>query len=425
MARVSTRLQRFARCRDGETGSGSRRARLPLRHLLQRHAVSEDGACRRAAARAARLRRGVPPGADVLRADAHELGLRAGGGGAGAQVRARVRRRRSSRVPVGVVHGDAPPAGGRSGPRAERVPGGRAGRGGRRRALPAPRHVPSHLPLAARAGGGGPSAPAAPGREGDRARRAGAGSRMLRLWWDVRGEERRGLVGDAGRQGARSARHRSRDRVRRRQLVPDAHRRRAVAAADRREDAAPRRGACVVSFPKAASVTLRDSQLRRNLTRGTTTIRAKRDAVVSELSDWAALRSAGRAIKDQTLASLDDHLVALESAVVSAGGVVHWAGDGNEGCSIVAAIARAHGVDEVVKVKSIATDEIGLNEALASAGVRAVETDLAELIIQLGDDSQSHILVPAIHKNRAEIRELFARELGLPDLSDEPGALTE
>ena len=111
--------------------------------------------------------------------------------------------------------------------------------------------------------------------------------------------------------------------------------------------------------------------------------------------------------------------------MVSAGGQVHWANDGNEACSIVAGLARQHGVDEVVKVKSIATDEIKLNEALAASGVRAVETDLAELIIQLGDDVQSHILVPAIHKNRAEIRELFARELDLPDLTDEPAALAE
>jgi L-lactate dehydrogenase complex protein LldF len=180
-----------------------------------------------------------------------------------------------------------------------------------------------------------------------------------------------------------------------------------------------------VSFPKAASVALRDSQLRRNLTKATTHIRARRESVVSELPDWTALRASGRAIKDSSLAALDRHLLSLEAAVVAAGGHVHWANDGNEGCSIVADIARSHGVSEVVKVKSIATDEIKLNEALAAVGVRAVETDLAELIIQLGDDVQSHILVPAIHKNRAEIRELFARELDLPDLSDEPEALAE
>jgi iron-sulfur cluster protein len=180
-----------------------------------------------------------------------------------------------------------------------------------------------------------------------------------------------------------------------------------------------------VSFPKAASAALRDSQLRRNLTKATTTIRSKRQSAISELPDWPALRSAGGAIKDTSLAALDRHLCELESAVVSAGGHVHWANDANEGCSIVAGIARSHGVDEVVKVKSIATDEIKLNEALAAAGVRAVETDLAELIIQLGDDVQSHILVPAIHKNRSEIRDLFARELDLPDLTDEPEALAE
>jgi L-lactate dehydrogenase complex protein LldF len=180
-----------------------------------------------------------------------------------------------------------------------------------------------------------------------------------------------------------------------------------------------------MSFPKAASVALRDSQLRRNLTKATTTIRAKRQQVVGELPDWQELRRAGRAIKDSALGSLDEQLAALEAAVVTAGGIVHWANDGNEGCSIVADIARRHRVDEVVKVKSIVTDEIKLNEALAASGVRAVETDLAELIIQLGDDVQSHILVPAIHKNRAEIRDLFARELDLPDLSDDPPALTE
>jgi L-lactate dehydrogenase complex protein LldF len=180
-----------------------------------------------------------------------------------------------------------------------------------------------------------------------------------------------------------------------------------------------------VSFPDAASVALRDSQLRRNLAKATGTIRAKRAAVVGELPDWSALRVAGRSVKDASLFALDEHLAALEAAVVAAGGVVHWAGDGAEACSIVASIAGAAGVDEVVKVKSIATDEIGLNDALASAGVQAVETDLAELIIQLAGEEPSHILVPAIHKNRSEIRDVFARELGLPDLSDQPEALAE
>ena len=181
----------------------------------------------------------------------------------------------------------------------------------------------------------------------------------------------------------------------------------------------------VSGFPAAARRSLADSQLRANLARATSTIRDKRAGVVAELPDWEELRAAGAAIKDAALLSLDDHLLQLESAVLAAGGQVHWAKDGDEACSIVAAIARAHGVDEVVKVKSIATDEISLNEALAAEGVLAVETDLAELIIQLDDDFPSHILVPAIHRNRAEIRDIFRRELGLDDLTDEPAALAE
>ncbi len=102
---------------------------------------------------------------------------------------------------------------------------------------------------------------------------------------------------------------------------------------------------------------------------------------------------------------------------------MHWARDGAEACAVVADVARAHGSDEVIKVKSLATDEIGLNEALERAGVHAVETDLAELIIQLDGDSQSHILVPAIHRNRAEIAQIFQRELGV-EVSDVPAELT-
>ena len=91
---------------------------------------------------------------------------------------------------------------------------------------------------------------------------------------------------------------------------------------------------------------------------------------------------------------------------------MHWARDAAEANAIVASIAKAHGVDEVVKVKSMVTQEIGLNEALEAEGIAAWETDLAELIVQLGDDLPSHILVPAIHRNRAEIREIFLAEMG-------------
>jgi L-lactate dehydrogenase complex protein LldF len=169
-----------------------------------------------------------------------------------------------------------------------------------------------------------------------------------------------------------------------------------------------------MSFPSAAKVALADSQLRRNIGKATALIRAKRERAVAELPDWEALRDAGEAIKAQTMARLPELLEDLEAAVVAAGGVVHWARDGAEANAIIAGIAKAHGADEVIKVKSLATDEIGLNEALLEQGIHALETDLAELIVQLDpNDRQSHILVPAIHRNRAEIRALFARTIAL------------
>jgi L-lactate dehydrogenase complex protein LldF len=176
-------------------------------------------------------------------------------------------------------------------------------------------------------------------------------------------------------------------------------------------------------FPKEARSALGNSQLRRNLGHATSTIRAKRARVVAELDDWEALRDAGAEIKARALRHLDVHLERLEEAVTRAGGTVHWARDGAEACAVVAEVARAHGAEEVIKVKSLATDEIGLNEALERDGIHAVETDLAELIIQLDGDSQSHILVPAIHRNRAEIAQIFQRELGV-EVSDVPAELT-
>jgi L-lactate dehydrogenase complex protein LldF len=178
-------------------------------------------------------------------------------------------------------------------------------------------------------------------------------------------------------------------------------------------------------FPEAARAALADTQLRRNLGHATATIRRKRAEVVGELPDWEALREAGRAIKQRALRHLDRYLEQLEERVHAAGGLVHWARDAAECNRIVTEIASAHGATEVVKVKSLTTDETGLNEALAAAGISAVETDLAELIVQLGGDRPSHILVPAIHKNRAEIRELFRRtlEVDTSGLSDRPKEL--
>ncbi|GAA2268956.1 LutB/LldF family L-lactate oxidation iron-sulfur protein [Nonomuraea roseoviolacea subsp. roseoviolacea] len=181
------------------------------------------------------------------------------------------------------------------------------------------------------------------------------------------------------------------------------------------------------NFPKNSARAVQNSQLRYNLRKATHTIRGKRASVVGELPDWQELRAAGKAIKDETLRHLDRYLLQLEAAVTAAGGHVHWARDAAEANRIVAGLVKATGEREVVKVKSMATQEIGLNEALAAEGITAYETDLAELIVQLGDDFPSHILVPAIHRNRAEIREIFLDRMAdaPPGLTDEPAALAE
>jgi L-lactate dehydrogenase complex protein LldF len=169
-----------------------------------------------------------------------------------------------------------------------------------------------------------------------------------------------------------------------------------------------------------------DSQLRRNLAKATGAIRLKRASVVGEVPDWTELRDAGKQIKDRTIRHLDQFLLDLESSVREAGGQVHWAADADEANRIIAGIILGHGETEVVKVKSITSDESGLNRALATAGITAIETDLAELIVQLAGETSSHILVPAIHKNRAEIREVFVNAgLAGPELSDSPADLAE
>ncbi|HEX5495143.1 MAG TPA: LutB/LldF family L-lactate oxidation iron-sulfur protein [Mycobacteriales bacterium] len=181
------------------------------------------------------------------------------------------------------------------------------------------------------------------------------------------------------------------------------------------------------AFPDAAHTALQDAQLRRNLRRATSTIRARRATAVGEVPDWEDLRDAAQAIKDRTMRHLDRYLEQLEASVTARGGTVHWARDAGEACGVVVDLVRAVGATEVVKVKSLLTDEIHLNAGLARRGITAHETDLAELIVQLGDDRSSHILVPAIHKNRSEIRQIFAREMpsAPPDLTDEPAALAE
>ncbi|HMQ64938.1 MAG TPA: LutB/LldF family L-lactate oxidation iron-sulfur protein [Arachnia sp.] len=187
----------------------------------------------------------------------------------------------------------------------------------------------------------------------------------------------------------------------------------------------------IPEFPKAAKVGLANAQLRKNLAHATTTIRAKRVVRASEVPDWEELRTAAAQIKDRVGRHLDTYLLQAEAAMTAAGITVHWARDAADANRIVADIAKAKGVDEVVKIKSMVTQEIDLNEALEAEGIAAWETDLAELIVQLGHDLPSHILVPAIHRNRREVREIFVEEMGrygtpAPEgISDNPPELAE
>lgn len=182
-----------------------------------------------------------------------------------------------------------------------------------------------------------------------------------------------------------------------------------------------------VAFPKAAKEELKNDQMRANIRHATHTIRGKRASVVGEVPDWQQLRDAGSAIKERVMANLPELLEAFEQNVIARGGVVHWARDADEANRIVTELVQETGTSDVIKVKSMATQEIGLDAHLEEHGITATETDLAELIVQLGHDKPSHILVPAIHKNREEIREIFRREMPetTDELTSEPRVLAE
>ncbi|MDK6493404.1 L-lactate dehydrogenase complex protein LldF [Corynebacterium coyleae] len=180
-------------------------------------------------------------------------------------------------------------------------------------------------------------------------------------------------------------------------------------------------------FQKAAHHELNDVTKRRNYQYATTTIRVKRQNVVDELDDWQQLREAGSTIKRDVAARMPELLEQFEENVTKRGGHVHWARDSKEANEIIQGLIKETGEDKVVKIKSMATQEIALNDELEKAGIFAQETDLAELIVQLGEDFPSHILVPAIHRNRAEIRDIFAAKMPNTDetLTQEPAELAE
>jgi L-lactate dehydrogenase complex protein LldF len=175
----------------------------------------------------------------------------------------------------------------------------------------------------------------------------------------------------------------------------------------------------------AALNVLRNPQLRQNVAHATDIIQAKRARLVAEKRDWQQLRSAASEIRAHVLENLGAYLEKFEERCTASGGIVHWAADAAEARQIILDILREEKADEVIKIKTMTSAEIQLNPFLEAAGVKAFETDLAEIILQLGEDEPSHIVVPALHVNRSQVREIFARTMGLPNLSDDPHALTD
>lgn len=179
------------------------------------------------------------------------------------------------------------------------------------------------------------------------------------------------------------------------------------------------------SFTQGAKKTLQNTQMRRNLGYATGKIRSKRDTRVSEMPDWEQLREAMSQIKRNVVANWVDLLEEFEANVTKHGGIVHWARDGEEANQIIYSLIKEKNATNVVKVKSMATQETNLNVYLGERGISCRETDLAEMIVQLSDDMPSHIVVPAIHRNRSEVKAIFEARMENPGkLSDDPRVLT-
>lgn len=144
----------------------------------------------------------------------------------------------------------------------------------------------------------------------------------------------------------------------------------------------------------------------------------RRRIAVSSVDDWEGLREKARRIKETTLLSLDKYLLQFVENAEKAGAQIHWAINADEACRVVLDLVKRQNAEMVVKSKSMATEEIHLNEALEAAGIEVVETDLGEWIIQLAGETPSHIVVPAIHKTKAQIADLFVEKVGIEKTED-------
>ncbi len=169
-----------------------------------------------------------------------------------------------------------------------------------------------------------------------------------------------------------------------------------------------------IKFEKDSDKALQNKSLHKALVNVTNRFRSARNKASSEVDNWDDLRAAAREIKKETISNLDTYLLKLEENVKRAGGRVHWARNSDEASQIILGIAKDGDVKSVVKSKSMATEEIELNDSFQEAGIKVVETDLGEYIIQLAGDHPSHIIAPAIHKTKDDISKLFSEKFGIP-----------
>jgi L-lactate dehydrogenase complex protein LldF len=161
-------------------------------------------------------------------------------------------------------------------------------------------------------------------------------------------------------------------------------------------------------FRTASKKALADAGLKQALGRlGTHFVQRRLDSIERYGGDWEALREQGRAIRDHALAHLDTLLESFERAVSARGGQVHWARDAAEARGIILGILKEAGARTVTKGKSMVSEEIGLNTFLEANGIRPVETDLGEYIIQLRKEPPSHIIAPAFHLNKEDVEVAF------------------
>lgn len=179
-----------------------------------------------------------------------------------------------------------------------------------------------------------------------------------------------------------------------------------------------------MSHSKAAAIFNQDEKKVNWHDKALWFVRHKRDLSVHQVKGWEKLRELGSQIKGNVLSNLDEYLIQFEENAKKNGVHVHWAADANEHNRIVNDILKRSNAKKVVKSKSMLTEECNLNPYIEAEGIQVIDTDLGEYIVQLAKEPPSHIVLPAIHKTKEEVDELFQEHLGTEPCGGDPQYLT-